>query len=63
MYTLLDTCLDKLDIFQFLNYVEEGLKDHYDIKVDLGIVVPIRSFHDDTRNELIKLEVMLIIKS
>ncbi|RDD39311.1 Cullin-associated NEDD8-dissociated protein 1 [Trichoplax sp. H2] len=33
MYTLLDTCLDKLDIFQFLNYVEEGLKDHYDIKM------------------------------
>lgn len=33
MYTLLDSCLDCLDIFEFLNHVEEGLKDHYDIKV------------------------------
>ena len=33
MYTLLDSCLDRLDIFEFLNHVEDGLKDHYDIKV------------------------------
>ena len=33
MYTLLDACLDRLDIFEFLNHVENGLKDHYDIKV------------------------------
>ncbi|KAJ8398852.1 hypothetical protein AAFF_G00417600 [Aldrovandia affinis] len=33
MYTLLDSCLDRLDIFEFLNHVEEGLKDHYDIKM------------------------------
>ncbi|XP_054718633.1 cullin-associated NEDD8-dissociated protein 1-like [Uloborus diversus] len=33
MYTLLDSCLDRLDIFQFLNHVEDGLKDHYDIKM------------------------------
>ena len=33
MYTLLETCLDKLDIFEFLTHVEDGLKDHYDIKV------------------------------
>lgn len=33
MYTLLDSCLDCLDIFEFLDHVEEGLKDHYDIKV------------------------------
>ena len=33
MYTLLDTCLDRLDIFEFLSHVEDGLKDHYDIKV------------------------------
>lgn len=33
MYTLLDSCLDRLDIFTFLNHVEDGLKDHYDIKV------------------------------
>lgn len=35
MYTLLDSCLDRLDIFEFLNHVEDGLKDHYDIKVRL----------------------------
>lgn len=33
MYTLLDSCLDRLDIFEFLNHVEEGLKDHYDVKM------------------------------
>lgn len=33
MYTLLDSCLDRLDIFEFLNHLEMGLKDHYDIKM------------------------------
>uniref|UniRef100_A0A6Q2YTV2 TATA-binding protein interacting (TIP20) domain-containing protein n=1 Tax=Esox lucius TaxID=8010 RepID=A0A6Q2YTV2_ESOLU len=33
MYTLLDNCLDSLDISEFLNHVEEGLKDHYDIRM------------------------------
>lgn len=33
MYTLLDSCLDKIDIFEFLNHVEDGLRDHYDIKM------------------------------
>ena len=33
MYTLLETCSDKLDIFEFLSHVEDGLKDHHDIKV------------------------------
>ncbi len=33
MYTLLETCLDRVDSFEFLNHVEDGLKDHYDIKV------------------------------
>ena len=33
MYTLLDTCKDQLDIMEFLTHVEEGLKDHYDIKM------------------------------
>jgi cullin-associated NEDD8-dissociated protein 1 len=33
MYTLLDSCLDRIDIFEFLNHVEDGLKDHYDIKM------------------------------
>ncbi|XP_034943385.1 cullin-associated NEDD8-dissociated protein 1 [Chelonus insularis] len=33
MYTLLDSCLDRLDIFEFLQHVESGLRDHYDIKM------------------------------
>ena len=33
MYTLLDTCLERLDIFAFLSHVEDGLRDHYDIKM------------------------------
>lgn len=33
MYTLLDSCLDRLDVFEFLNHVENGLRDHYDIKM------------------------------
>lgn len=33
MYTLLDSCLDRIDVFRFLNHVESGLKDHYDIKM------------------------------
>uniref|UniRef100_A0A4W5JMC8 Cullin-associated and neddylation-dissociated 1 n=1 Tax=Hucho hucho TaxID=62062 RepID=A0A4W5JMC8_9TELE len=37
MYTLLDSCLDRLDIFEFLNHVEDGLKDHYDIKVNIMV--------------------------
>ena len=33
MYTLMETCLDQLDVFQFLSHIEDGLKDHYDIRV------------------------------
>lgn len=33
MYTLLDACLERLDVFEFLNHLEHGLKDHYDIKM------------------------------
>jgi len=33
MYTLLDTCVDRLDVFEFLSHVQDGLKDHYDIKM------------------------------
>lgn len=33
MYTLLDTCQSHLDIFEFLTHVENGLGDHYDIKM------------------------------
>jgi cullin-associated NEDD8-dissociated protein 1 len=33
MYTLLDSCLERLDIFEFLSHVESALKDHYDIKM------------------------------
>lgn len=33
MYTLLDSCLEGLDVLLFLDHVEEGLKDHYDIRM------------------------------
>jgi len=33
MYTLLETCVDRLDIFEFLSRVQDGLRDHYDIKM------------------------------
>ncbi|NXW13367.1 CAND1 protein, partial [Circaetus pectoralis] len=33
MYTLLENCLDRLDIYEYLNHVEDGLKDHYDIRM------------------------------
>lgn len=36
MYTLLESCLDRLDIYEYLNHVEDGLKDHYDIRVGRG---------------------------
>lgn len=26
MYTLLESCLEKLEIFEFINYVENGLR-------------------------------------
>lgn len=44
MYTLLETCLDRLDIFEFLNHVEDGLKDHYDIKM-LTFLLIVRLSH------------------
>lgn len=33
MYSLLESCLGQLVICEFLNHVEDGLKDHYDIRV------------------------------
>jgi len=36
MYTLLESSVALLDIFDFLTYVENGLKDSYDIKVSFG---------------------------
>ncbi|KAJ7999313.1 hypothetical protein DPEC_G00193090 [Dallia pectoralis] len=33
MYTLLDSFVDCIDISEYLNHVEEGLKDHYDIRM------------------------------
>jgi len=32
MYTLLDTCLDRVNIPEFVSNLVDGLKDHYDIK-------------------------------
>lgn len=39
MYTLLDTCVAQIDIFQFITYVENGLKDSYDIKVVMRYIL------------------------
>ncbi len=39
MYTLLETCLDRVDIYEFLNHVEQGLRDHYDIKMLTHLMV------------------------
>ncbi|KAL1924349.1 uncharacterized protein VTP21DRAFT_7384 [Calcarisporiella thermophila] len=33
MYTLLETCLERIDIFKFMDRVLEGLKDQHDIKM------------------------------
>uniref|UniRef100_A0A8D0WXB5 Cullin associated and neddylation dissociated 2 (putative) n=1 Tax=Sus scrofa TaxID=9823 RepID=A0A8D0WXB5_PIG len=33
MYSLLESCLGQLDICEFLNHLEDGLKDHYDIRM------------------------------
>jgi cullin-associated NEDD8-dissociated protein 1 len=41
MYTLLDSCLDRVDIPGFISNLVEGLKDHYDIKM-LGHLMLIR---------------------
>ena len=47
MYTLLSTCLDKIDVHGFLDTVRSGLEDQHDIKmlaylmlVRLGKVAP-----------------------
>ncbi|XP_013370967.1 PREDICTED: cullin-associated NEDD8-dissociated protein 2 isoform X1 [Chinchilla lanigera] len=33
MYSLLESCLGQLDVSEFLSHVEDGLKDHYDIRM------------------------------
>lgn len=55
MYTLLDTCLDRLDIFEFLSHVEDGLKDHYDIKVCTAVTFPlyVEPKRNDSHNFLV----------
>lgn len=44
MYTLMETCLDQLDVFQFLSHIEDGLKDHYDIRM-LTFLLLVRLSH------------------
>ncbi|CAH2312122.1 cullin-associated NEDD8-dissociated 1-like isoform X1 [Pelobates cultripes] len=39
MYTLLESCLDQLDIYEYLSHVEDGLKDHYDIRMLTFIIL------------------------
>ncbi|XP_058144812.1 cullin-associated NEDD8-dissociated protein 2 [Dasypus novemcinctus] len=33
MYSLLESCRGQLDVCEFLSHVEDGLKDHYDIRM------------------------------
>ncbi|KAI6228822.1 hypothetical protein M3Y99_01191200 [Aphelenchoides fujianensis] len=33
MYTLMEHCLDRLDVLEYMNYIEDGLKDQHDIKL------------------------------
>lgn len=47
MYTLLNSCLDKIDVYGFLDHVRVGLDDQHDIKmlaylmlIRLGKVAP-----------------------
>jgi len=44
MYTLLDSCLDRVNISQFVGNLVDGLKDHYDIKT-LSHLMLIRLAH------------------
>lgn len=39
MYTLLDTCLDRLDLSAFIQHVKDGLSDHYDIRTLAHLMV------------------------
>uniref|UniRef100_A0A915D5U2 Monoacylglycerol lipase ABHD12 n=1 Tax=Ditylenchus dipsaci TaxID=166011 RepID=A0A915D5U2_9BILA len=33
MYTLAEQCIDKIDVFEYMKYCENGLKDQHDIKL------------------------------
>jgi len=39
MYTLLDTCLEKLDIPVFISHLVSALNDHYDIKMSAHLML------------------------
>ncbi|MEQ2205427.1 Cullin-associated NEDD8-dissociated protein 1 [Xenoophorus captivus] len=60
MYTLLDSCLDRLDIFTFLNHVEDGLKDHYDIKVKANSVKQEFEKQDELKRSAMRAVVALL---
>ena len=53
MYTLLDTCIDRLDIFEFLTHVQDGLKDHYDIKVMIKFLAYLMIFSKFSTTKLL----------
>ena len=64
MYTLLDTCVDRLDIFEFLSHVQDGLKDHYDIKMLTYLMVArVAQVRIARSLDLCKIEVSLSLKS
>ena len=61
MYTLLETCLARLDIFEFLSQVENGLRDHYDIKVGVVCVIMGRGITSDIFYNYIHSNVLHIL--
>ena len=39
MYSLLDTCQSELDLSDYLDYVECGFKDEYDVKILAFLII------------------------
>ena len=50
MYTLLDSCLDRLDVFEFLNHVELGLKGKQQTVFAFAIAIPFNQFCEMPRS-------------
>ena len=54
LYTLLLTCIERLDVNQFIGLVEEGLRDHHDIMLltHLMFIRLVAVAHTQVRNWL-----------
>merc|ERR550537_213333 len=58
MYTVLQSCMDRVNIFQFLDHIEIGLKDVPDIKM-LTYLMVLRLVHINPNAIMLKLESIL----